>query len=272
MMPVETSELAETRERSPEPASVRPVARIDLDYFCVHCSYNLRTQPVHNDERTGIPIVRCPECGKFLAANEGATALRPWLNRVTATALVVWMLGLLSCLFFLGLGQGALTYATLDELTTHSGGTVQRINNTTIRTWTSYGPLEVNADFEYYDLFIATMLTLSALAAFATTTFLVVVFPHWRKRAYWGTALAITLIANGIVTGGWKQDAPHLFDWSLPYILSHAGVQLFGVAAGVMMGRSLARLAARIVFPPSVRPRLAYLWSADGKPFPHSTH
>ncbi len=262
-----TIEEPPARRERPE----APIAHIDLDSFCLHCSYNLRTQPVHRDERTGIPVVRCPECGRFQAANDGATVLRPWLNRVTAAALVVWMLSLLSCIFFLGMGQGALTYATLEELTTHGGGTVQRINNTTIRTWSSFGPLEVNADFEYYDLFIGAMLSFSALAAFTTGLFMVVAFPHWRKRAYWALAVAITIIASGIVTVAWKQNAPQLFDWGLTYVLSHTGVQLIGAAAGVMLGRPLARRTVRIIFPPSVRPRLAYLWSADHKPFPRST-
>ncbi len=245
-----------------------PIAWIDLDRFCGHCSYNLRTQPVHRDERTEIPVVRCPECGKFQPANDGSTVLRPWLNRLSAVALMAWMLTLLSTLFFFGLGQGALTYATLDELTVYGGSTVQRINNTTIRTWGSYGPLEINANFEHQDLFIATILCCSAAAAFCTGMFLVVVFPHWKKRAYGAVIFAVTVIASGIVAMAWRQEAPHLFDWALTYVLCNTWFQLAGGFAGIFFGRPLARLAVRIVFPPSVRPRLAYLWSADGKPFP----
>jgi len=48
-------------------------------------------------------------------------------------------------------------------------------------------------------------------------------------------------------------------------------VQAFGGVAGVFLGRPLARLTVRIVLPPGVRPRLAYLWLADNKPFPRPT-
>ena len=53
-----------------------PVACIDLDRFCEGCAYNLRTLPVYRDERTGIPVVRCPECGRFQSANDASTVAR----------------------------------------------------------------------------------------------------------------------------------------------------------------------------------------------------
>ncbi len=81
---------------------------------------------------------------------------------------------------------------------------------------------------------------------------------------------AITMIANGIVAITWNQEAPHLFEWGTVYMLGHLSAQLVGGFFGVMLGRPLTRLGVRIVFPASVRPRLAYLWSADGKPFPRT--
>lgn len=45
-------------------AAPAPTACIELDRFCEECSYNLRTLAVTPDPRTGIPVVRCTECGK----------------------------------------------------------------------------------------------------------------------------------------------------------------------------------------------------------------
>ena len=83
-----------------------PIAYVDLDRYCSRCSYNLRTLPVERDGRTGIPMVRCPECGTFHPANELASALRPWVHRFGAIALGGWILLLLFVFFWLGMGRG----------------------------------------------------------------------------------------------------------------------------------------------------------------------
>jgi len=245
-----------------------PAACIDLDRFCEGCGYNLRTLEVRREAHTGIPVVRCPECGRFQSANDASSALRPWLNRATALVLWVWILAVLAGLFFLGLGEWGVSYATLDELTVHGGHSTQRINNTTIRTWSSIGPLEVDPDYRDYQLFITTILISSFVIALVSGLFVVVVFPHWRRAAYVGLMLVFPVVAGGLVAGSWSYQAPHLFGWGLPYVAAHVGVQLLGGLAGITFGRALARLLVRILLPSSVRPRLAYLWLADGKPLP----
>jgi hypothetical protein len=240
-----------------------------LDRFCGDCGYNLRTLAVYRDEHTGIPVVRCPECGRFQPANHAATALRPWLDRLTAFVLVCWVLSIISAVGFLGMMQGALTYANLDELTVHGGSTVQRIGNTTVRTWSSsYGPLEVKQDVPYYAWFAVAMLGISFALGLSCAGLVVVACPHWHRAAYLALALSVTLAANAVVMVAWRVDAPHLMVWALPYVAAHAAAQCFGGLAGVMFGRPVARLIVRIVLPPGIRPRLAYLWHADGKPFP----
>ncbi len=246
-----------------------PVASVELDRFCAGCGYNLRTLPVFRDARTGIPVVRCTECGKFQAANDTATALRPWRDRATLLVLAAWMFMLVAVFFHAGFAEGAWSYITLDELTTHSGSTVQRVNNTTIRTWTSsYGPLEVREQFPEDRWFKCLFIGLSFLTACLSGIFAVVVFPHWRRAGYFALVLMLPIVANAIVAISWSYEAPHLFDWGLPYILAHTGLQLLGGVAGILFGRAIARLAVRIALPPSIRPRLAYLWLTDGKPPP----
>jgi hypothetical protein len=264
------SSLATVVQRSavPEPGPA-PVACLELDRFCEGCGYNLRTLPVIRERHTGIPVVRCTECGRFQPANNGATALRPWLSRITSVLLVAWILTIVAAFIWLCIGEGALSYATLDELTTYGGQMTQRIvAGTTIRTWTTRGQLTIDSDYPDYRLFISTILVASFASAFVFGMFVVVVCPHWRRGAYVGLVLAVPLAVGGVVATGWSQEAPHLFEWGLRYIMAHAGVQLLGGLMGVNFGRPLARTATRIFLPPSARPRLAYLWLADNKPFP----
>ena len=247
-----------------EPA---PVAVIDLDRFCDHCGYNLRTLAIFRDERTGVPLVRCPECGRYQPANDGATALRPWLNRLTALFLWAWMLTVVGGFVLIVLGEGALSYATLDELTVRGGATTQIINNTVIRTWQSMGPLEVDTKYRDYWLFISGIYGFSFLLAFTGGMYLMIVVPHWRRAAYTGVVLAVPLLVGLVVAFSWNEEAPHLFAWGVSYVAAHAGGQVLGGVLGVVLGRPAARMLVRLVLPDSIRPRLAYLWLADGKPF-----
>ena len=257
----------ESRSESPE-ASAAPCACVELDRFCEGCAYNLRTLPVCCDEYTGIPVVRCPECGRFQPANDTSTAIRPWLHRLTSLLLAIWMLTLVTGLVCLGMAEGAMTYANLDELTVRAGSRIERVNNITIRTWSGSGPLEVQTDYPYRKLFIATMLITSSLIAFAGGALAVVVVPHWHRGAYFGLMLAVPVVVGMLVAIIWRYEAPHLLDWGLLHVMAHTGVQVLGGLLGVIFGRPLARLTVRIFLPSGVRPSLAFLWLADNKPFP----
>ncbi|MFH1420309.1 MAG: hypothetical protein ABII12_18710 [Planctomycetota bacterium] len=117
---------------------------------------------------------------------------------------------------------------------------------------------------------MSLVLALSALSAFTCGAMATVVFPHWRRAACVALVLSFPIVASGIVAVGWWQEAPHLFAWGLPYIMAHLGAQVPGGLVGIFTGRPLARLTVRAVLPPTLRPRLAYLWLADGKPFPRA--
>jgi hypothetical protein len=265
---------ATTRQMTDSPGKTSDVqsptmACIDLDRFCINCGYNLRTLPVCHDERTGIPIVQCTECGRFQSANDASTALRPWLDRLTLLLLGLWILLIIAVVFNLGMAEVAVSYANLEELTEHAGSTVQRIGNMTIRNRiNTLAPLEVHTDFPEYELFVASMVFGSFMIAFACALFIVVTVPHWPRIAYVAIMVAMPIIAAIIVTIIWHNDAPHLLLWGLPYIAAHFGAQLIGGISGATFGRPLARGAVRVFLPPSVRPRLAYLWLADRQAFP----
>ncbi|HUU82253.1 MAG TPA: hypothetical protein VM243_02000 [Phycisphaerae bacterium] len=252
----------------PSKTAGAPVACIDLDCFCEGCGYNLRTLAVHREPSTGIPVVRCPECGRFQAANNASTALRPWLRRLTSLLLAGWILGVVAGFFLLGMAEVGISQVMLDELTISGGTRVQRIGNTTIQTWVRTGPLQPDTDYEDYNLVVTSILACSFGIAFACGLCAVVVCPHWRRVAHVGLMLGMPLAAGGVVALYWSQQAPHLFVWGVPYMASHASVQLLGGLAGVNFGRPLARLVVRVILPPAIRPSLAFLWLADDKPFP----
>ncbi|MCP4250345.1 MAG: hypothetical protein GY778_25155 [bacterium] len=247
-----------------------PLACIDLDRFCGGCGYNLRTQPVARDPGTGIPLVRCPECGRHESANETATALRPWLRRTTGLLLGIWVFVVIGVFGLMWLGEGGLSYSTLDELTVYGGFRIQRINAATVRTWGGTGTVEIREGYPQYGMFVALVLTCSYLLAYLCGLWAVVILPHWRRAAYLGLVLVTPLLIFGIVAVAWNQEAPHLLYWGLIHLGAHAGAQVAGGVTGVLMGRPVARLALRVLLPPSLRPRLAYLWMVDGKPLPQS--
>ena len=264
-----SSEAIVDSPSTPPHLRVTPVACVDLDRYCEECGYNLRTLPIVRDAHTGILVVQCTECGRYQPANDASTAARPWLNRVTSLMLVTWILAIVTLFIFAGIGEGGISYATLDELTMHGGYERQQVGNTTTITWNRrYGPLEVQTDFEFYKSFIAAVLGCSLAIAFACGMLAVVVFPHWRRIAYVALILTMPFVAGSLVAVGWSQEAPHLFAWGMSFVTAHALVQMLGGVLGIALGRPAARLAIRIFLPPSVRPRLAYLWLVDDKPFP----
>lgn len=252
-------------DHKPKPTGTAPFSCIELDRFCQKCAYNLRTLPIHRDERTGIPLVRCTECGEFQSANDAATVYRPWFHRLTSFVLVAWIIGLIVVLFWLCVAQVAMNMVTLEEQTIRAGTSIRRIGNTTIRTVRGSGPLVVWTDMPHQEYFVAATTSASFAFAFAVGLIAAVACPHWRRSAYAAFVLTTPLLIGGIATFIWRHEAAHLLGWAAPFIAAHTGAQMLGGLAGIRFGRPLARMAVLVFVPPSLRPRLAYLWMADGK-------
>ena len=108
-------------------ASGEAIACMELDRFCEHCAYNLRTLPIFRDERTGIPIVRCTECGKFQSANDTATALRPWAHRLTSMLIGLWVLTMIFAFVWVGVGEAAIAPAPAAVANAVSAATGRRV-------------------------------------------------------------------------------------------------------------------------------------------------
>ncbi|MCH7592589.1 MAG: hypothetical protein IH989_07420 [Planctomycetes bacterium] len=254
-------------------SAVAPTACIELDRFCEECSYNLRTLAVTPDPRTGIPIVRCTECGRFQPANTTQTALRPWVARVTSVTLFGWMFLLIAIFFWLGMAQGAINYATLEELTFSSTRGIERntrraaaIGLPPPQTYqTEYGQMQVRVYTEDYKYYVPAMMSGAFAIALVSGILIVVAIPHWARFAYFLPVFGLAIASGTIVAIAWYYEANPLMDWATPYMLGHLGVKLLGGTVGIFYGRPMMRLMVRAMLPPSVRPRLAYLWLADGK-------
>jgi hypothetical protein len=109
------------------------VGHIQTDAFCESCGYNLNTQAVTKDERLGILICRCPECGRFSAAGKSTSARQPWLNRFGVALLIVWIGFLIWAFGMLALFQGMIAYG-------HAFAAVQYPNMTPTTQPTFPGP------------------------------------------------------------------------------------------------------------------------------------
>ncbi|MGD8451854.1 MAG: hypothetical protein PVJ57_08550 [Phycisphaerae bacterium] len=253
-----------------------PIAVIETDRFCDGCGYNLRTQAIHRDPRTGILLCRCPECGRFHAAADHATTVgRLWLKRLAAALLVGWILTILAAVFGLGLVQVILCFGTLDELTYWGPGSPQQAvvsggKLTFVSTSTSYTRWQryVREDYEWRPQLLLLMNGLSAAAGFGVTFLAAVALAHWRRWWYLAPLVLISLGAGLIAWLAWCDDAANLEAWSRPYIASQTAAHLVGGLAGILWGRPLARGIVRVLLAPRHRGLFTYLWLADGKPPP----
>ena len=92
--------------------------------------------------------------------------------------------------------------------------------------------------------------------------------PHWHRAACVVVLVTIPSLIWIMAVLIWRDEEPHLLRWGMTQLSAHAGAQLLGGLTALVLGRPFARLLVRIFIPPTLRPRLAYLWMADGKAFP----
>ncbi len=248
------------------------VARLETDRFCDHCGYNLHSQAVRRDARTGLLLCRCPECGSFHSARDGVTVGRIWRQRFGTLALFMWVLSVLGMTLILGLAQFGIIISTLEELTTYkevplSAAGPLRPNqqwavNSSAGTVYMRQPQDVGRDEEHFRWL---MFALSAVVGGTFATLLVVTMHHWRRFGYFVPVALLPAAAAALARWGWSLEAPRLSAWGDSYILGLASANLAAGLLGVRFGRPLARLVVMLVLPPRTRQVLAFLWLADGK-------
>lgn len=251
----------------PADAAGPVVGHIQTDTFCQGCGYNLHTQAVMRDDRLGILVCRCPECGRFAAAGQSTPAANPWLNRLALLLLVLWVL------FVLGL---------LALCTTFLGMTAYGHVMNNVRWVSVQGPIAPMQSGYRYTIEVpdagdknavgrqlTEQLVMGAVAAALgglTGGLFSVVLWHlkwpWRALAWLAPVIGCTVAALA-----WVSDPAALFvwRWGLRWIATYLILEGVTVGAGLLLGRPVVRGVLRLLLPPRPLQHLAFLWTVDGK-------
>lgn len=270
------------------------LGQLETDRFCDGCGYNLHGQIVTRDERLGIPVCRCPECGRHHAATGGTTALHLWLKRVGTLVLVVWVLAV-CCLALAGtIGFGMLSHSNVRADTVWEQTAVDQLppgyppGRYTPGSWFGsddpqrYRVMRRNVreepEVDYYrgegGLHYAGLtedqarLASLAAAGLAWGAFIGIALWHLRlRRCVLVGVLVAPALAGAVVVALWWLNAENYMvrGWALPRVAGYALVQSAFVAVGVRVGRSFARSVVHVVLPPKPRQALAFLWLGDGR-------
>ena len=279
--------------------------QILADQFCP-CGYNLHGQRVTFDERLDIPVVRCPECGRWSAAGHGSTATRSWLARLGSVALFIWImmvLGAILATLLLVFGMcmartvgntvvialtpdGRQITQTLDPNTgvyafTYAGSDEQ-VNVTRIQYKLRQVPAgDPRAKYPFYNWYAVEPMPRSVYLMFLGIAgggglllgiFLAAALWHLRSWRRWG--LPTLMLLPGLAT----MAILHLDDafelmvapaWKI--VATTAGGAALAMLVGLAIGRSVARAIVIGIVPPRPRQMLAFLWLADGKTPPPAT-
>ena len=243
------------------------IGHIQTDTFCEGCGYNLHTQAVMREERLGILVCRCPECGRFAPAGVATTATRVWLNRLILLLLVFWMLFIVAlfalCTTFLGMAAyGHVMNKVKFAQVGVPGAPGQSINVYAIDT-PKPGDQDA-AERQFYEQ-IAMAAVAVVLGALAGGLFSVVL---WHlKSGRRALAWLPPLVGCGVASLIWVNDptAILIWRWGLWWIVAYFFIESAAVGAGLLLGRPIARGLLRILLPPAPRQHLAFLWTIDGK-------
>jgi hypothetical protein len=241
----------------PQPA---PVGRIETDFFCSACGYNLHALAVTLDSRLQIPIVRCTECGKFHAAGIATGAGRPWLSRLASILLFLWI-----AFLFAALAAWAFAHFIMDLIAINAFSKYQ-FPSVPGAPWSM---VEVTpADFGgLANYLFARLVTLafSAIAGYGLG-FTPAVFISHIRRQWWLLLTTIPLAAAALalyLTAG--PTGMTFLDPAWPFRTTafQTLAQLLGLTLGIWTARPLARTTLRILLPRTLLQHLTFLWQID---------
>jgi hypothetical protein len=237
--------------------SQTPVSTVQVNSYCAYCNYNLYSQKVSRDDRLGILVCRCPECGRFTAAGAMSTANQKLMQRLSTGAIIIYvgfLIGLLAI------------FATV--LGVCQAGILQN------RYWIDYPPpANPNWNPSPDQFSIRPALISGAITGSLLGGFFAVFCWHWRRHWRFLAAVAPLLIAL-LVWNTW--DVPNygvskivprsdLVGWGIRWLSVIAGVQILSIIVGELTGRPIGRLVLRILVPASLLQYLSFLWYVDGK-------
>ena len=243
------------------------IGHIQTDTFCQGCGYNLHTQAVMREERLGILVCRCPECGRFAPAGIATTATRVWLNRLILLLLVFWMLFILSLFALCSTFLGMIAYGhVMNDVRVAQVG-VSNARGRSLPVYSIYHPEPGDKDAAEREVYeqIAMAAVAVALGVFTGGLFSVVL---WHLKAgLRALAWLPPLVGCSVAALAWVNDpmAVMIWRWGLWQIVGYFVLECAAVGVGLMLGRPIARGLLRILLPPAPRQHLAFLWTIDGK-------
>jgi hypothetical protein len=223
-----------------------PVGNVQVDAFCAHCNYNLFSQVVSRDERLGILVCRCPECGQFTAAGSVTTANQKLSQRLATGALIIYI-GFL--LLVSAIAAGFLA-GTQGEYLDDRYGELTAAANAVFSTWEE--------------------LVLGAVAGAVFGGFMATFCWHWRRG--WRYLLVVTpALLSILVWNIWRDNGystnpkPAFAAWGMSVLAIVVGLQTICIFVGELVGRPIARIVLQVLLPARLRQYLSFLWFIDGK-------
>jgi hypothetical protein len=263
--------------------------RLEIDVFCVECGYNLHSQAVVRDERLGIFVCRCPECGRFHPAGVGVTATSAWLRRAGTMLLVFWVLIVLFAIFWIVMGLGAIQVGFIETFTyrkmvamdgrevewtmnpTGSGGRGYQaiLKGTTqpVTQWRNVATLRPSrGEYRRTKWDMIPFAIAAAALGFITGLLLVAFLWHWKRRRYpWVMVLPLAVAAFVSTVFYYDDDFMFIREWAIRMVFGWAMFELAFMGVGILFGRPIVRGMLRMFVPPRPRQHFAFLWTVDGK-------
>ena len=251
---------------APEAATAPLVGHVQADAFCEGCGYNLHTQAVTRDERLGILICRCPECGRVTAAANLTPVRSVWLNRLGVGLLVGWVLFLVVLFTLLAIFQGVMANGFVHE-SVQFENVSPFVRGGVWRYHYVERPPSLDKDQASRERFQKSVIILVSLLLGAVAGGVVSVcmwhVSDWRRFV----AFAPALLGVGVTFLGWSTDASasQVQDVVRLQTLFCLLLESLGVVLGLAVGRPVARAVLSIILPPKPRQHLAFLWNTDRK-------
>lgn len=251
------------------PATTPPpsdLGEVETDLFCPACHYNLYGLPIHRDDRLDLPIVRCPECGKFVHPGHASGAGRLWLHRLARMLIAAWTLFILTVIAACGFAFFILDMINFDAFTHYprsafAGGVWIR-EPITPADFSSF-----NAYLVAHTVFAAACLAVGWLLSAFLATF---VFHIKRFNHLWtlGMAVAVGAICLYLWSEGPGSRGPHswvFWDWPLFFAFRALFFQSVGILLGLVTGRPVVRFLLRGILTKRLLRYTTFLWEIDGR-------
>jgi hypothetical protein len=256
----------ETTERA---AGGTTVGKIEADMFCADCGYNMHMLDVVRDERLGILLVQCPECGKHHPVGHATGAGRIWLSRLASLLIFIWVMLLAAGVLGLGFLSGVLDVAKIEGFVSYSDLSFTDAQGNLIWNYLYVPSVPRNAEDAWLMFTGNTSINMaSLLLGFLGGMGMAVFLPHLKRRhVVW--LFLMPIAAACVVSFGYYTERhrfAHEIKW---FVASRVMLELFlqcmGLSLGARFGRPAARGLLRVLLSRRMLQHARPLWEADGK-------